>query len=251
MLLNEATTLYTPRLVLRPYRRWHVPQYHAWMEDPTVREQTASERLSMQEEEEMQQSWRLDEDKLTFIVHLRSPTAPSPETDPTGFLRAHNDASTMLGDVNLFLHSSVESDSDEDDEARAVAPLDEPTRRQPPRATTLAELEIMLPTTPTSLYRPRTGLALETLHAFVAYAQRHLELAPSQFIAKIGFDNLPSLALFRKLGFVETKRVEVFREVEMGWPTGTDESTSQGRWSWEGQGWELGVLDDPRNPETD
>lgn len=54
MRLNESTTLYNDRLVLRPYRRWHVPQYHAWMEDPRIREQTASERLTMQEEEEMQ-----------------------------------------------------------------------------------------------------------------------------------------------------------------------------------------------------
>jgi len=54
MRLNESTTLYNSRLVLRPYRRWHVPQYHEWMEDEQIREQTASERLSLEEEEEMQ-----------------------------------------------------------------------------------------------------------------------------------------------------------------------------------------------------
>lgn len=54
MRLNEAVTLANDRLVLRPYRRWHVPRYHDWMEDDEVREQTASERLTLDEEFDMQ-----------------------------------------------------------------------------------------------------------------------------------------------------------------------------------------------------
>ena len=37
-------------------------------------------------------------------------------------------------------------------------------------------------------------------------------LQVSKYIAKIGADNAPSLALFRKLGFRETKFVEIFNE---------------------------------------
>lgn len=56
MLVNETTSLYSERLVLRPYRRWHVPRYHEWMQDEALREQTASERLTYDQEEEMQRA---------------------------------------------------------------------------------------------------------------------------------------------------------------------------------------------------
>ncbi|GAA5977289.1 hypothetical protein JCM5350_002418 [Sporobolomyces pararoseus] len=242
MLLNESTTLYSPRLVLRPYRRWHVPQYHEWMEDPKIREQTASERLSFEEELEMQSSWSLDEDKLTFIVHLRDPSAPSPETDRTGFLSAHNDSRTMLGDVNLFLHSS--SSSFEDDAEDGDNPEEEKMT---------AELEIMLPPSSKN-YKPRTGLALETLQLFLSYSSRHLDLKPRQFIAKVGFDNEASLRLFEKMGFVEKKRVEIFREIELDWGGGRGgEEGGEHMWSWEKdmEGWKMGILEDPRDSERD
>lgn len=41
MRLNESATLATDRVVLRPYRRWHVPRYHEWMQDEQLREATA------------------------------------------------------------------------------------------------------------------------------------------------------------------------------------------------------------------
>ncbi|GAA6046778.1 hypothetical protein NBRC10513_001570 [Rhodotorula toruloides] len=63
MRLNESTTLVNDRIVLRPYRRWHVPRYHEWMSSDEMREATASERLTMEQEEDMQRSWRLDEDR--------------------------------------------------------------------------------------------------------------------------------------------------------------------------------------------
>ena len=44
----------------RPYRRRHVARYHAWMQDPWLREMTASEPLSLDEEYAMQASWRDD-----------------------------------------------------------------------------------------------------------------------------------------------------------------------------------------------
>jgi RimJ/RimL family protein N-acetyltransferase len=39
-------------------------------------------------------------------------------------------------------------------------------------------------------------------------------------MAKIGSSNTSSIALFEKLGFVKTKVVEVFSEVEMRWKGG-------------------------------
>ncbi|KAG8965126.1 N-acetyltransferase 9 [Tulasnella sp. 408] len=44
----------------------------------------------------------------------------------------------------------------------------------------------------------------------------------SCFIAKIGLENLPSRSLFRKLGFRETKVVEVFNQVELKYDTEAD-----------------------------
>ncbi|GAA5834540.1 hypothetical protein JCM9279_004347 [Rhodotorula babjevae] len=246
MRLNEATTLASDRLVLRPYRRWHVLRYHEWMEDDEVREQTASERLTLDEEFSMQKSWRLDADKLTFIVHLRSDTAPSASSDPAAFLAAHNDTSLMIGDVNLFLHDVSPPSSPSPSSSPSAEPAPTPTPRR-------AELEIMLPPPSSSSpsYRPRSGLALLTLQLFLSYASRALDLAPSAFFARIGFDNAPSLGLFKKLGFVEGKRVEVFREVEMRWG-GADGDGEGKRWPWEkDEAWRYDEVEDPRDEERD
>ncbi|GAA6035186.1 hypothetical protein JCM8097_006409 [Rhodosporidiobolus ruineniae] len=237
MRLNEATTLVNDRVVLRPYRRWHVPRYNEWMSSEEMRELTASEPLTLDEEYDMQRSWRLDEDKLTFIVHLRSPAAPSPSTEPSAFLASHNDASTMIGDVNLFLHD--------------VSPPSSPSSSSPPPApstlTRRAEMEIMFP--PSSLFPPRSGLASLTLQTFLSYARRALSLPPRAFFARIGFANEASIGLFKKLGFVEGKRVEVFREVELVWGGDGEDDTT---WPWEGEeGWKVEEVEDPRDEERD
>ena len=46
--------------VLVPYRTHHVNRYHQWMSDPKLLEATASEPLSLDEEYEMQRTWRED-----------------------------------------------------------------------------------------------------------------------------------------------------------------------------------------------
>ena len=50
-----------------------------------------------------------------------------------------------------------------------------------------------------------------------------LRIPPACLVARISDTNIPSIRLFEKLGFVVTKRVEVFREVEMKyrrrWPS--------------------------------
>ncbi|GAA5857177.1 hypothetical protein JCM8547_009355 [Rhodosporidiobolus lusitaniae] len=240
MRLNAATTLVNDRLVLRPYRRWHVPQYNQWMQSEELREATASEPLSLEEEYEMQQSWCLDDDKLTFIVHLRDPSATSPSAHPAAFLAAHNDSRTMIGDVNLFLHDASPPPSPSSPSSSQTPP---PPPAPAPRR---AEMEIMFP--PSSLFPPRSGLALLTLQLFLSYSSRTLNLPPSAYFARVGFDNVPSLGLFKKLGFEEGKRVEVFREVEMRW-IGNEEREG---WPWEKEeGWRYEEVEDPRDEERD
>jgi hypothetical protein len=57
MRLNESTTLVSSRVVLRPYRKWHVQRYSEWLDSETLREATASERLTLEEEYEMQRAF--------------------------------------------------------------------------------------------------------------------------------------------------------------------------------------------------
>ena len=44
-----------------------------------------------------------------------------------------------------------------------------------------------------------------------------LKISPSRLLTRISETNIASIALFEKLGFQVTKRVEVFGEVEMRW----------------------------------
>lgn len=56
------------RALLVPYRREHVPLYHAWMQDKELQELTASEPLSLEEEFEMQRSWAEDAESERFLM---------------------------------------------------------------------------------------------------------------------------------------------------------------------------------------
>jgi RimJ/RimL family protein N-acetyltransferase len=89
MRLNYTTAILGESLQLVPYRKKFVPNYHVWMQSPFLLDMTGSEPLSIEEEYEMQQSWRDDDKKCTFILLSRSSTSPETER--------------MVGDVNLFL----------------------------------------------------------------------------------------------------------------------------------------------------
>ncbi|KAL4400095.1 N-acetyltransferase [Malassezia pachydermatis] len=171
------------------------------MQDPALQQQTASEPLSLEEEYEMQQSWRDDADKLTFIV-LAKERAMSEETSVTELLRA----CSMAGDVNVFLSERYE---DEDD-------MDAPS-------TTWGELEVMI----AEPHWRRQGLAREALRMLLHYITTEPPMASDEtthpfplpmnrLFARISMDNDPSLALFCTLGFSRVKENAVFEEVEMG-----------------------------------
>ena len=68
MLENLTTSIRGSRVELVPYRRDHVAKYHEWMQSVELQELTGSEPLSLEEEFRMQESWRTDQDKCTFIV---------------------------------------------------------------------------------------------------------------------------------------------------------------------------------------
>jgi len=147
-----------------------------WMMDPEIQLATASEPLSLEEELAMQISWAIDEKKCTFII-LDPTTADTPGT-------GHHGLGGMAGDVNLFWN-------DHDDELHT------------------AEIEIMV----AAKESRRKGIAKDALRLMMAYGT--FQMGVRTFRAKVGFDNLASLALFQGLGYTEVSRSEVFREVTL------------------------------------
>ncbi|XP_077297749.1 microtubule-associated Nat9 [Arctopsyche grandis] len=92
MKINENVRLIGSKVILVPYEEHHVPKYHAWMQSEELQSLTASEPLSIEQEYEMQRSWRIDEDKCTFII-----------LDKSIFEETHNEINSMIGDTNLFI----------------------------------------------------------------------------------------------------------------------------------------------------
>ena len=153
---NWELALHTSSCILVPYRRHHVQQYHTWMQSTSLLEATASEPLSLEEEYEMQQSWRDDPKKCTFIIQGKR----------------QDNSICMIGDTNLFFNDPED-------------PLS-------------AEIEIMIAEPD---FR-RKGIATAALRSMMAYAHTHLGVA--RFVAKIGYDNVSSLAMFtskERLGY--------------------------------------------------
>ena len=182
-----ATHITGPTVTLVPYRARHVPRYHGWMEDAELREATASERLSLAEEEAMQRSWQEDPDKLTFLVRANA--------------RGAGDGA-LVGDVNLFLsrHDGGEESSTAEDVLQG-------------------ECEIMV----AERSARRKGVAREAMVLMLAYAVPRLGLR--RVMAKVGLGNAASLAMFaaEPLALAEESRDDYFNEatlaraVDDGW----------------------------------
>ena len=121
----------------------------------------------------MQESWHVDDDKLTFIIL-------SPDT-------SKDESARMVGDVNLFLQVDLNDDSGS--EAK------------------IGECEIMIAE---PAFRGK-GLGTKVMSAMIKYASN--KGITKQFIARVGYDNTASQRLFGKLGFEEKSRAECFREI--------------------------------------
>lgn len=221
------------RVILLPYRAAYVPLYHSWMEDAALREATASERLTLTEEFQMQREWKDDPQKATFIVFDIATAAGSSGggsaaaiSSAASALSADMGAAAtagdtrfsccrgMIGDVNLFMLR--------EDEARAMADAwrckssgaeasssssSSSSSETPSRA---AEVMVMVADT---AFR-RRGAAAAAVLLMMQWGQRVLGI--DIFVAKISEDNAASIALFTKrLGFVEATRVPAFGEVHL------------------------------------
>lgn len=55
------------KVVLVPYRQSHVPKYHQWMGDEEILRLTGSDRLTLEEEFQMQRSWADDTDSKQYM----------------------------------------------------------------------------------------------------------------------------------------------------------------------------------------
>jgi DNA polymerase delta subunit 2 len=149
----------------------------------------------------MQQSWRVDVDKLTFIICR-------PEDHPTQTRDGRLDPDSMIGDVNLFI-----SIAEDDAQTQMV----------------VGELELMI----AEQTEQRKGYGRAALLTFLNYILRHegpllAEFQSAQsvvgeasqllnyFAVKIGETNHRSIALFESLGFRKTSAVpSYFGEYEV------------------------------------
>ncbi|XP_077482287.1 alpha/beta-tubulin-N-acetyltransferase 9 [Stigmatopora argus] len=176
MKINENTLLEGAKVVLVPYNKEHVPRYHEWMKSEELQQLTASEPLTLEQEYDMQRSWREDADKCTFII-----------LDKRRWLESGaEEEQCMIGDVNIFLTDPTEP--------------------------TLAELEIMIAE---PNYRAK-GIGKEVTQIMMHYG--FTKLGISKFQAKIGLDNVISIAMFEKLHFQKVSVCQVFKEVTLEAP---------------------------------
>ncbi|RAL08938.1 uncharacterized protein BO97DRAFT_427811 [Aspergillus homomorphus CBS 101889] len=167
MLLNEKTAVSTSKVLLVPYSKWHVPRYHEWMKDEEIQEATASEPLSLEEEYAMQQSWRQDPDKLTFIV-CQPTTTPPPSNSESNDASASaspldetaDDPSRMVGDINLFLRVDDGEDGESDPQL-------------------IGEIELMI----AEKRNQRQGYGKAALHTFLRYIVDHETQILDEFVA--------------------------------------------------------------------
>lgn len=159
---NYSVSIAGCKVTLVPYRHKFVETYNEWMKDPYILEMTASEPLTLQEEYEMQQSWKDDKSKCTFIVLATSVLNESTAEGNVG----DKEILAMAGDVNLFLN-------DRDDSGNA-------------------EIDVMIAE---CKYR-RQGLAEEAVSMIMKYGVERLGI--HRFYAKINETNKASRDLFTR-----------------------------------------------------
>ncbi|KAI0283915.1 acyl-CoA N-acyltransferase [Russula aff. rugulosa BPL654] len=187
MRLNAQTAIVGDTVVLVPIGIVeHVEKYHAWMQSAELRELTASEELTLEQEYAMQRSWQEDEDKLTFII-----LAPTNEAIK---------ALPMIGDVNLFFKNPRD---DPEFEVECEVMIAEPAYRGQRRAH--AALVLLL-----SYACDKLGIKKESFVARIGSANmRSIALFTS-----LGFEVVRTVSVFEQ---VEMRVAEC---VTQSWPAG-------------------------------
>ena len=216
MKLNYETCIVGTKCVLVPYRPCHVTKYHEWMQQSFLLEMTGSEPLSLDEEVAMQQTWRDDDHKCTFIIlardqcHFQPPqqqeddnnqVVPTTREDPD-FCPCNLHA--MVGDVNLFFsEEDPDDDHANDDDHVTSKPPQQPHQLQ-------AELDIMIAEAD---YRGK-GIGKEASCLMMLYGVKIKNIR--RFFCKIKETNHASINLFEtKLKFQQCGYAACFQEVEL------------------------------------
>lgn len=192
MKINENVKIIGDRVILVPYKRHHVAKYHEWMMQTEIQELTASEPLTIDEEYEMQKKWQQDEDKLTFIIlskdlYVENMSVSSEEKE----------IQAMVGDVNGFVIEEEHNDSDSEGENQQ-------------EMSKQVEMEVMI----VDKANRGCGYGSEAVFLMMNYIYKQTEsINFNKFLVKIGEDNLKSIEMFERLGFVRFKYIKPFKQV--------------------------------------
>ena len=79
MLHNWKVQICGPKVILVPYTHKHVLKYHAWMQNENLQHLTGSEPLSLEEEYDMQKTWRESPDKVSGNPPVIGYLGPPPQ----------------------------------------------------------------------------------------------------------------------------------------------------------------------------
>ncbi|GAW16933.1 hypothetical protein ANO14919_063800 [Xylariales sp. No.14919] len=213
MRVNEDLAVSTPKVLLVvPYDPHHVDRYHQWMQNEDLREATASDLLTLEEEYENQQSWRTAHDKLTFIVcqpAAASPTNTGSEDAPPAIYAGVDDAAPrMAGDVNLFLTPEAEGGLCGEIDIMIAAP--EHRRRGLGEAAVRALLRFLAGHRDAVMREYARGAS-----GAAADQRQRQPLRLTRLVAKINAENAGSIRLFENLGFRRDGEPNYFNEVCM------------------------------------
>jgi GNAT superfamily N-acetyltransferase len=188
-----------------------------------LQKSTASEPLTIEQEYDMQRSWREDGDKLTFIACLAPKVPPNNGTIVAG---QEDSDEAMIGDVNLFI-SEADDDEGEVESGTEHIPERDPKKRSG-EVTLVGEVEIMIARKEVQ----GRGYGKAVLLTFLWYIFSCLCTRSDKdtgvgtedtwrsrmktLRVKIGYENTRSINLFQSVGFAMTsEKPNYFGELEM------------------------------------
>uniref|UniRef100_A0A803LRF1 N-acetyltransferase domain-containing protein n=1 Tax=Chenopodium quinoa TaxID=63459 RepID=A0A803LRF1_CHEQI len=228
------------KVILVPYMKEHVPNYHQWMQDPYLLFVTGSEPLTLDQEYEMQLSWSQDPlSTASFSLFLLSIYSVSSKFSERTFivldkqmiegkiLHGQPHIEAMVGDVNIYMN-----DPDDPLFAEIEIMIAEPKRLRAFCCLHAAldmtvqyrlafyvywhiDWECLITVLPWIVGRGK-GLGKEAVMMMMAFAVENVGI--HTFRAKIGESNQASLLLFRKLGFQDSSFSEAFKEWTLEMP---------------------------------